>query len=49
MPLTQHIIHFANLMQMSAMKASFQIAECSLDSAKVRKICLPNKSIMVHN
>ena len=29
----------AKIMQMSAMKACFQIAECSLSSAKIAKTC----------
>ncbi len=31
-------LSFAKIMQMSAMKACFQIAECSLSYAKIKKI-----------
>ena len=37
MQIVGSVLYDAKIMQMSAMKACFQIAECSLSSAKIAK------------
>ena len=44
-----YICYFAKIMQMSAMKACFQIAECSLSVAKIVKNTLKDKKLFLEN